>query len=201
MSRSIIAILRGIRPEEILDIAECLLNAGIDRIEVPLNSADVYSSIERLSRAFAADAQIGAGTVVLPEQVDAVAEAGGKFIVSPDCHTDVIERSLALKLGSFPGVMTPSEAFAAWRLGVDGIKLFPSNLIGLSGFQAMKAVLPENLETYAVGGIAVADFPDWLQAGVTGFGIGSELYKPGYNADDVARRAQKIVAAYDSATR
>ena len=197
MSRNIIAILRGVQPDEVLDIAAAVLDAGIERIEVPLNSPDVYESIARLAATFGEQAEIGAGTVLLAEQVDAVAEAGGRFVVSPDCNAAVIRRTLELGLGSYPGVLTPSEAFAAWRLGVDAIKLFPASLLGLAGFRAMKAVLPPELPAYAVGGVGADDFAAWRAAGVSGFGIGSELYQAGLGAEEVGTRAAQIVAAWD----
>ena len=130
MSRPIIAILRGVRPDEVEDIGDVLLASGIDRIEVPLNSPDPYDSIARLARRLGDAAMIGAGTVLEPEQVAQVAAAGGRLVVSPDMNPAVIRATKAAGMASWPGVMTPSECFAALRTGADGLTLFPGSLIG-----------------------------------------------------------------------
>lgn len=195
--RHIIAILRGITPDEIEDVCEALIDAGITRIEVPLNSPDVMVSIEKAATQFGGTAEIGAGTVLSPEDVDAVAEAGGKFIVSPDCNTTVIAHTLARGLTSYPGVFTPSEAFAAIRAGATGLKFFPAELIGPKGIKAMKAVLPPDIPVYAVGGANPDNFSEFFAVGCTGFGLGTYLYAPGRAAGDVAERAHAAVAAYD----
>ncbi|MBV7395955.1 2-dehydro-3-deoxy-6-phosphogalactonate aldolase [Mameliella sediminis] len=197
MSREIIAILRGVTPDQVLGIGQALVEAGIDRIEVPLNSPEPLRSIETLANGLAGQAQVGAGTVLSPEDVDAVQAAGGTLIVSPDCNPVVIEHSKAKGLISLPGVMTPTECFTALRCGADGLKFFPGTLIGPDGLKAIKAVLPKEAKTYAVGGAEAGNFTDWFAVGVTGFGIGSALYKPGLTAADVATRAAAIVAAYD----
>lgn len=199
MSREIIAILRGVQPDEVLEIGQALVEAGITRIEVPLNSPDPFRSIEALAGALAGTAQIGAGTVLRPEEVDAVHAAGGGLIVSPDCNTEVITRTKALGMASYPGVMTPTECFTALRHGANGLKLFPGSLIGIAGLKAIGAVLPPEARTYAVGGVGPNNFAEWFAAGVTGFGIGTALYKPGFTAAEVAARAAEIVAAYDAA--
>lgn len=197
MTRPLIAILRGISPDEALPITECLVEAGITRIEVPLNSPDPFESIGRMAKAFAGRAQIGAGTVLEPDDVTRVKNAGGTLVVSPDCNPEVIRATKAAGMASYPGVMTPSECFTALRNGADGLKLFPASLIGVSGLKAIRAVLPAGTETYAVGGAGPDNFGDWLRAGVTGFGIGTALYTPGLTAGEVARRAAEMVAAYD----
>lgn len=200
MSRNIIAILRGIKPEEAADICSVLIDAGITRIEVPLNSPDPLKSIAAMAQSAGSAAVIGAGTVLSVESVTMVKDAGGQMIVSPNTDIEVIEASKAASLLSYPGVMTPSECFAALKAGADGLKLFPSFLLGIEGLLAIKAVLPQGTETYAVGGVGPQNFGDWLSAGVTGFGIGSGLYKPGYSAEQVNARAIEIVTAYDAAT-
>ncbi|MEM9240387.1 MAG: 2-dehydro-3-deoxy-6-phosphogalactonate aldolase [Pseudomonadota bacterium] len=199
MSRPLIAILRGIEPHEAEAICAALIEAGITRIEVPLNSPEPFDSIARMAARFGGDALIGAGTVLSPENVARVAEIGGKLIVSPNCDTEVIARSKQLGLQSWPGVMTPSECFAALKAGADGLKIFPASLIGPAGIQAVRAVLPKETQVYAVGGAGASNFAEWLAAGADGFGIGSALYKPGMSVDEVASRAAETVTAYDRA--
>lgn len=198
MSRNLIAILRGIEPDQALPIAETLLDAGFDKIEVPLNSPEPLSSIEAMAKAFADQALIGAGTVLKPAQVEAVQTAGGRLIVSPDFHPDVVRRTKLLGMTSFPGVLTPSEAFGALRAGADGLKIFPCSIVGPSGLAAMRAVLPVEVQIYAVGGAGVENFKAWLDAGAQGFGIGSALYKPGMSVAEVGARARDIVAEFDA---
>lgn len=197
MSRPIIAILRGVLPEEAVAIGEVLIAAGIDRIEVPLNSPDPLKSIGSLVKAFGEGAMIGAGTVLTPRQVADVAAIGGRLIVSPDCNAEVIVATKAAGMASYPGVLTPTECFAALRHGADGLKFFPSFLLGPPGLAAIRAVLPPETETYAVGGVGPDNFAQWVAAGATGFGIGTGLYKPGFTPRDVAARAADIVAAHN----
>lgn len=197
MSREIIAILRGVTPDDVLEIGEALLRAGIDRIEVPLNSPEPLKSIEVLADSLGDKALIGAGTVLSAGDVNDVHGAGGRLIVSPDCNPEVIDRTRVLDMASYPGVATPTECFTALRHGADGLKFFPGSLIGPVGLRAIRAVLPQGTKTYAVGGAGPENFADWFAAGATGFGIGSGIYKPGFNARDVAARAAEIVATYD----
>ncbi|GAA0776198.1 2-dehydro-3-deoxy-6-phosphogalactonate aldolase [Roseibium denhamense] len=197
MSRNIIAILRGLDPREALPITEVIINAGITRIEVPLNSPNPLKSIEAMATTFSSQAEIGAGTVLEIEQVHQVKSAGGTLIVSPDCNPDVIRTTKAENMKSFPGVMTPTECFTALRNGADGLKFFPASLIGPDGLKAIMAVLPKGTPTYAVGGAGPHNFANWFEAGATGFGIGTALYKPGATAADVSEKAARIVAAYD----
>jgi len=199
MNRPLIAILRGIRPDAARDIAAALIEAGIDRIEVPLNSPDPFDSIGAMARAFGDRALIGAGTVLCTDDVGRVADIGGRLIVSPNTDTQVIAATKAQGLVSFPGVFTPSEAFAAIGAGADGLKLFPASMAGPSGLRAMKAVLPADVPVYAVGGAGAENFAEWRAAGAAGFGIGTALYYPGLSVAEVAARAARIVAAYDSA--
>lgn len=198
MSREIIAILRGVTPDEVLEIGETLVEAGIDRIEVPLNSPEPIRSIGILAEGLKGRATVGAGTVLTPEQVEEVKSVGGTLVVSPDCNPDVIDRSKALNMLSFPGVASPTECFTALRHGADGLKFFPGFLVGPKGLAAISAVLPVGTKTYAVGGAGPENFGEWFDAGVTGFGIGSALYKPGMGAAEVGEKARAIVAAYDA---
>ena len=199
--RELIAILRGVKTEEISPVAQALVEAGITRIEVPLNSPDPLETIERLGADFGDRIEFGAGTVLSVEDVKNVAATGANMIVSPNCNTDVIRATKTSKMLSFPGVMTPTECFAALGAGADGLKFFPAGLIGIEGLKAVRAVLPTTAKLYMVGGVDAAGFAAWIEAGATGFGIGSAIYKPGWNADQVGQKAAEIVAAYDAAHR
>jgi len=199
MSRAIIAILRGITPPEAVPVTQSLIESGIDRIEVPLNSPDPLDSIKAMADAFGETALIGAGTVLSTKDVRDVANAGGKLIVSPNANTDVIKATKDAGLLSFPGVMTPTECFAALEAGADGLKFFPSFLLGASGLKAIRDVLPKPTEVYMVGGVGPANFAELMAAGANGFGIGSALYKPGTTPQDIATKAKEMVAAFDAA--
>ena len=199
MSLPLIAILRGLKPNEAVDIASVLIDAGITTIEVPTNSPDPFESIAKIVKTFGDKAVIGAGTVLTCDHVDSVANAGGTLVVSPNCDVDVIAHTKARGLQSWPGVFTPTEAFAALHAGADGLKLFPGSMAGPSGLNSMRAILPVGTKVYAVGGAGPENFGEWIKASADGFGLGSALYKPGMSAADVAKNAAKIVAAYKDA--
>lgn len=196
--RQIIAILRGISPEEVVDVCDILAGAGITMIEVPLNSPRPLESISLAATRLKGRALIGAGTVLTKEQVWAVSDCGGHFIVSPDTHESVVEETVRIGLLSFPGVFTPSEAFRAIRAGATGLKIFPAEVMGSKGIKAMKAVLPPEIAVYAVGGANPENFGEYFAAGCAGFGLGTYLYKPGYSLDQVRERARTAVLAYDA---
>lgn len=198
MSRPLIAILRGLTPPEAVAVAGALLEAGIDRIEVPLNSPDPFASISAIAAAFGQSALIGAGTVLTPEEVARVAGAGGRLVVSPDMDPQGIAATKAAGMQSFPGVFTATEAFAALRHGADGLKLFPASLVGTGGLKALRAVLRPAVPVYAVGGVGPADFADWRRAGAGGFGLGTALYAPGLAPAEVGARAHTVVTAWEA---
>jgi len=198
--KEIIAILRGVTPHEVVGIAEELILSVITKIEVPLNSPSAYESIEILANRFPSEAVIGAGTVLAKNEVSHVWNSGGKMIVSPNVNVDVIRETKKLNMRSYPGVFTATECFEAVQNGSDGLKLFPAFLMGVDGLKALRAVLPPGQSTYAVGGVDPTNFVDWLASGVTGFGIGSYLYKVGDNASAVRKKADEIVSAYDDAS-
>lgn len=196
--RHLIAILRGITPGETIAVCEALINAGITMIEVPLNSPDALTSIAMASNALGDRSAIGAGTVLSKKQVWAVSDAGGTFVVSPDTNKQVIEETIRLRMFSFPGVFTPTDAFRAIKAGATGLKFFPAEVLGPKGIKAMKAVLPPELPLYAVGGANPDNFGEYFAAGCAGFGLGTYIYKPGMDAGQVAERAAAAVTAYDA---
>lgn len=198
MTRNIIGILRGIKPDECETIVRGVIAAGITTIEVPLNSPQPFDSIARLVAKFGEKAIIGAGTVLSDTEAREAASAGARIIVSPNFNEGVVRETKKLGLESWPGVLTPSECFAALAIGVDGLKLFPCSVLGPAGVQALRAVLPPKVRLYAVGGAGPKNFKEWRAAGIDGFGIGSALYRPGDSAATVEKAAREIVAAYDA---
>lgn len=194
----IVAILRGITPDEILDVSQALIAAGIRAIEVPLNSPDPLASIARLSSAFGDRCLCGAGTVLTVGEVDAVRSAGGKLIVSPNCNPAVIRHAVAHDMVAAPGFATPTEAFAAIEAGARLLKLFPAEAYSPRYVSALSAVLPRDVKVLAVGGVGAGNMSEWVAAGAKGFGIGGELYKPGRGAFEIAERAELLVKAYQS---
>jgi 2-dehydro-3-deoxyphosphogalactonate aldolase len=199
MTRDLIAILRGIRPSEAPAHAEALIAAGITLIEVPLNSPDPFESVASLVQRFGDRATIGAGTVLDTTAVSRLAEIGARMVVSPNCDTSVIAATRAAGLASYPGVLTPSECFAALGAGATALKIFPSIVLGTAGLRAIRAVLPPETKVYTVGGADASNFGDWFAAGATGFGIGTALYRPGQSPEETAAAAARVVAAYDAA--
>lgn len=199
MKREIVAILRGVTPAEVEAHAEALIAAGIATIEVPLNSPSPYDSVQRLVACAGGRARIGAGTVLTPDEVRRLAGIGARLIVSPNADGAVIRATRAAGMESYPGVMTPSECFAALAAGATALKIFPGSLVGPAGLAAIRAVLPAGTRVLAVGGASAANFADWIAAGASGFGIGAALYRPGQSPEDTGRAAAEIVAAYDAA--
>lgn len=190
----LIAILRGVKPDEVEAIGDELVAAGFTLIEVPMNSPEPLESVSRLAKRFAGRAVIGAGTVLRVEQVQAVADAGGTMIISPNANLDVIRASAAAGLVSLPGILTPSEAFAALDAGATALKLFPAEAASPTVLKAMRAVLTE-ARILPVGGVAPDNMAPWIAAGAPGFGLGSALYKVGMSAEQVGANARAFIAA------
>lgn len=191
----LVAILRGVKPAEAPAIGEALFEAGFRLIEVPLNSPQPLDSIAALRERFP-DAVIGAGTVLTAAEVRDVASAGGELVVAPNFDRDVVEETVRLGLVSLPGILTPTEAFAALKEGAHGLKLFPAELASPAVVKAMLAVLPKGTPLIPVGGIGAENMAAWRAAGAAGFGLGSSLYKPGDDAAAVRVKAAAIVAAW-----
>jgi 2-dehydro-3-deoxyphosphogalactonate aldolase len=198
LRRRLVAILRGVGPDEVLAIGAAVFEAGIEAIEVPLNSPDPFRSIEILAKSLPASALVGAGTVLTAAQVDILHQVGGKLLVSPNIDRAVMERAGYHGMVTMPGVFTPTEAFLALSLGASALKFFPASALGAKGISAIKAVLPKETIVGAVGGVSEKDFADYAKIGVSTFGLGSSLYTPGLTADAVAKRASAAVAEWDA---
>lgn len=197
----LVAILRGLTPDRALAVGDALFAAGIRVIEVPLNSPDPFDSIARLSKQLGNSCLIGAGTVLNEGDVDRTRDAGGQLIVSPNTDPRVIARALSLQMVSMPGFATATEAFAAITAGATRLKLFPAQSHEPIHVTALRAVLPEHVKIYAVGGVGAEQFVTWLGAGVAGFGLGSELFKPNYSVTEIAARARRAVETFETARR
>lgn len=196
--RGLVAILRGIKPEEALAVADILIESGFGIIEVPLNSPQPLRSIELISTRYGKQALVGAGTVLKPDEVDAVACAGGRLIISPNIDQHVVERTVGLNLVSMPGVLTPTEAHLALRYGASCLKFFPASVLGADGISAIRAILPTGTILGAVGGVGSESLREYWRVGVRLFGIGASLYKPGDTLAIIKKKADIIVDAYDS---
>lgn len=191
----LIAILRGIRPDEALDHAQALVEAGFDAIEIPLNSPDWATSVRRVADAFGGRALVGGGTVLRNDDADALAEAGGRLVVTPNTRPSLIAHAVQRGLLVAAGFATASEAFDALDAGAQALKLFPATTYGPGHVKALRAVLPP-VPLFAVGGITPVNLGDYLHAGCIGAGLGSDLYKPGQDAARTAAQARAFVAAY-----
>jgi 2-dehydro-3-deoxyphosphogalactonate aldolase len=195
----LVAILRGLEPERAVAVGEVLVECGFDIIEVPLNSPDPMISISALVEALGDRALIGAGTVLAEAEVDQLATIGARLVVSPNGNPAVIRRTAAHGMVSLPGVLTPTEMFAALEAGATGLKIFPAEMVSPAIIGAVRAVLPPAVRLLAVGGINAGNMGDYLGAGVAGFGIGGSLFKPGKPLDKIAADARAIVAAFNAA--
>jgi 2-dehydro-3-deoxyphosphogalactonate aldolase len=192
----VIAILRGVRPDEVLAIGRALIDGGIRVIEVPLNSPEPFDSIDRLVREFGSTALVGAGTVLSADDADRVADAGARLVLSPNFDASVVRRAKARGLLSMPGVATPSEGFAALAAGADALKLFPADLLGPAVLKAWRSVFPPSTPMFAVGGVGEHNLAAFMAAGATGAGIGSALYAPGIAPGELERRARRLTAIW-----
>jgi len=198
LRRSLVAILRGIAPDEAEPVVAALIEEGFEAIEIPLNSPDPFRSIAAAVKLAPTGVLIGAGTVLETEQVDRLNDVGGRLMVSPNVEPEVIRHAAAHGMVTMPGVLTPTEAFVALKAGASGLKFFPASVIGPAGIQAISAVLPAGTEIGAVGGVSDKDFPAYAAAGIRTFGLGSSLYRPGLSANEVRARARTTIAAYDA---
>lgn len=196
--RPLVAILRGLEPERAAAVAEALVTAGITLIEVPLNSPDPFTSIAAIIAAVGDRALAGAGTVLDAGAVRTLAGLGARLVVSPNCNPKVIAAAVAGGMIALPGVLTPTEMFAALAAGAQGLKLFPAELVPPAGVKAVRAVLPQGLPLFMVGGISAASMAPYRAAGATGFGLGSSLFAPGKPLAAISRDAAAIVAAWDA---
>jgi 2-dehydro-3-deoxyphosphogalactonate aldolase len=191
----LVAILRGVAPDEVEAIGDALVEAGFTLIEVPMNSPEPLDSVARLARRLGDRAMIGAGTVLTPEDVGRVRDAGGRMIISPNTNTAVIAATAAAGMASLPGYFTPSEGFAALAAGATALKLFPADGTTPAFLKAQRAVLPKATRMLAVGGITPQNMAEWRAAGADGFGLGSNLYRPGKSAAAVGEDARQYITA------
>ncbi len=199
LKRGLVAILRGVKPDEIAGIADALIEAGFEAIEIPLNSPEPFRSIEALSKRAPSGVLTGAGTVLTPADVERLHDVGGNLLVTPNVDPDVIGAAAKLGMVSMPGVFTATEALLAIKSGASALKFFPASALGPSGVNAIRAILAKDTIVGAVGGVADGDFAAWMKIGVKTFGLGSSLYKPGASASEVTAKAKRAVQAYDAA--
>ncbi|NQY87387.1 MAG: 2-dehydro-3-deoxy-6-phosphogalactonate aldolase [Colwellia sp.] len=195
MAMPLIAILRGVRPDEVIAVTESLIAEGFTMVEVPLNSPDALKSIQLLSEKFGEQVLIGAGTVLNIKQVQQVANAGGKLIVSPNANIGVIEKTKNLGMISIPGVATPTELFSAIDAGADGVKAFPAEMLPENAIKSWRAVMPSDFPIFAVGGVNINNMAAYKSAGVDGFGLGSNLYRSGKRLSEIRVDAQAFIHA------
>lgn len=191
----LLAVLRGITPDEVVSVGDALLRRDIRILEVPLNSPDPFHSIRLLADRFGQDAVVGAGTVLRPSDVGKVAEAGGRIVVAPNFNPAVVAAARQAGLTSVPGVFTPTEAFAALDAGADALKIFPGDAIVPKVVTAIRAVLPQGVRVVVTGGVGIHNLADFLSAGADGVGIGSALYKPGQALDEIEAQADRFAEA------
>lgn len=196
LRNNLVAILRGIEPAQAKDVALALVDAGIEAIEVPLNSPEPFRSIEIMAKAVPTGILVGAGTVLSAQDTDLLHEAGGRLMISPNIDGSVMARAKLHQMVTMPGVFSPTEALKAVSLGATALKFFPASVLGPSGIGAMMAVLPRDTIVGAVGGVSEAHFADYKNIGVQTFGLGSSLYRPGMATAEIATRAQKAVSAW-----
>jgi 2-dehydro-3-deoxyphosphogalactonate aldolase len=197
LKRDLIAILRGVRPDEVLAIGETLVAAGIDVIEVPLNSPAPFQSIELLAKKLPNHVLVGAGTVLDAADVQRLDDAGGRLVISPNIDPSVLAAAAKAGMVTMPGVFTPTEALAALKAGASGLKFFPASVLGPDGIKAISAILPKGTIIGAVGGVDENGFTAYAKVGVRTFGLGSSLYRIGATAAEVGDRAKATIAAYD----
>ena len=194
----LVAILRGLKPEETTETVQALLDEGFEAIEIPLNSPEPFKSISIAARLAPSTALIGAGTVLTVGDVNQLKEAGGRLFVSPNVDVPVLTHAVNSGMVTLPGVFTATEALAAARAGATGLKFFPASALGADGINAIKTILPADLMIAAVGGVSDKNFGEYAKVGVKAFGLGSSLYKPGMKPSEVALRARTTIAAYEA---
>jgi 2-dehydro-3-deoxyphosphogalactonate aldolase len=192
----LVAILRGLQPAEAVDVAKVLYNAGFRALEVPLNRPGALECIAAIVKLNLPDTLVGGGTMLSVAHVEAVYEAGGRLLVSPNCNPAAIRRAAELGMYCAPGVATPTEAFAALDAGAHALKLFPAEMVGHGGLKAMLSVVPAGTPMWPVGGVTPETMAGWKKAGATGFGIGGALFTPGVSLDELAERATAFVSAW-----
>lgn len=197
LQRSLVAIIRGIRNDEVEPVLEALITEGFEVIEIPLNSPEPWVSIEKAVKLFGDKVLIGAGTVLTTADAQRLADIGGRIMVSPNTDAEVIRHASSCGLITMPGCYTASEALLAIRSGASALKFFPAGSLGASGIAAIKTILPVNAVIGAVGGVSDQNFGEYVRAGIRTFGIGSSLYKPGDSAETVRAKARLTITAYD----